>query len=146
MDRFERDAMTHYVSRYIGGLLGVIGLTVLCVALAGCQTQGPRVAYMSAIETGRVLYTASAAKYGDCHAAATTDAEQDQCYAEKNQRGEQIGRVIPALELAAHGIIAADTDAGQLEAARAIMAELRRSLADHISPDRAKAINWLEAE
>lgn len=150
MSRVDRAAeMMASVKLLRQALLWLLGALLLAtLLLAGCATAGPRAGFMGATATAQVLTVASAQEYARCHRMASTRAEQDICYDEKNARGEKIGQVVPVLEAAATSLILAEQleGADAVERARVIMAELRRTLGAHISADHDRAINWLEAD
>ena len=122
-------------------------VVLLSLLLAGCAGQDPRAGYLSATETVKVLYVASAQQYAACHAEAPNRESQDACYDAKNDRGETIQRAEPYLELGLHALLIGDQVQadGYLGQARALLAAIMASLTRHMPGEHAQAIAWLEA-
>lgn len=127
-------------------------LVAACLVVGGCVSSGgkdpARTAFVSAAETTAMLYEASAQAYASCHAKADSRAEQNDCFAEKQYRGERIHQAQPHLEAFGTGLITAEAVASNddLQRAQAILQTVYAVLFSYLDTSERRQLAWLEDE
>lgn len=114
--------------------------------LAGCGSTGARESFLYVAGTYDALYNASAQKYGHCIRGSEDSQDEDQCHAEKNNRGATLDAALPYLRLAktaviTPGMLEGDTN---LQKVKELLFYVNQELSGYVNPGEQAYVEWLE--